>query len=286
VLIVADALGQMLGGNDEDKAQHINAVYANVWRVVNYNGAAFMMLHHSGWDEKRERGSSAIRANSDIVIQIVRFEPEAGRIILRHLKRRDGVPLQQFGYQLKLVPVPGCRQPVPICTGEKLDPAQTLLSQSMESFTQNKRHAQKLVALMAKEFQPQGATFRQLERKAGMGNSTYKRAFNTATAMKWFVGGGARGLPYNLNPNGNWKVGIGSKGPPHRGVDPTWTLSSGPPQVQGGPDLDLTQSESCNDPEINEGDSDKFDRLLALTSQAIRHVDDGKKKGPKSPGAR
>jgi hypothetical protein len=42
VLIVADALGQMLGGNDEDKAQHINAVYANVWRVVNTNGAAFM----------------------------------------------------------------------------------------------------------------------------------------------------------------------------------------------------------------------------------------------------
>jgi len=38
------------------------------------NGATFLIPHHAGWDEKRERGSTAIRAKSDIVLQIVKFD--------------------------------------------------------------------------------------------------------------------------------------------------------------------------------------------------------------------
>ena len=89
-VIVPDALADHIAGLDENSSKDINQVYRNIWEVVTVNGAAFLIPHHAGWDEKRERGSTAIRAKSDIVLQIVKFEPEKGTIELKHHKRRGG----------------------------------------------------------------------------------------------------------------------------------------------------------------------------------------------------
>jgi RecA-family ATPase len=85
-LIMADALADILGDLNEDKSHDINQVYRNIWRVVNRFDAAFVVLHHSGWDEKRERGSTAIRAKSDILILIINFDPEEGVVELQTQK--------------------------------------------------------------------------------------------------------------------------------------------------------------------------------------------------------
>jgi hypothetical protein len=118
-VIVPDALADHIAGLDENSSKDINQVYKNIWDVVNVNGAAFLIPHHAGWDEKRERGSTAIRAKSDIVLQIVKFEPEKGTIELKHHKRRGGRKLPQLLFEIKLIEVEGYAQAIPIVTGMK-----------------------------------------------------------------------------------------------------------------------------------------------------------------------
>jgi hypothetical protein len=113
-VIVPDALADHIAGLDENTSKDINQVYKNIWEVVKVNGAAFLIPHHSGWDEKRERGSTAIRAKSDIVLQIVKFEAEKGIIELKHHKRRGGRKLPQILFELKLIDVEGYAQAIPI----------------------------------------------------------------------------------------------------------------------------------------------------------------------------
>jgi hypothetical protein len=127
-LIMADALSDILAvqGLDEDKSKEVAKVYKGIWQVVNETGAAVVVLHHSGWDERRERGSSTIRQKSDIVVKIVSFDPEAGVVQLEHLKRRSGAgpKLGEFYLGAKLVVVDGYPASIPIVTGPSTAAAQ------------------------------------------------------------------------------------------------------------------------------------------------------------------
>jgi hypothetical protein len=116
--------------------------------------------------------------------------------------------------------------------------------------------------LMAKEFQPYGATWAELKNKNGLKPTAYKRAFNFATDRKWFVGGGKRGELYYLNPDGSWRAALG----PKYVVDPT--ESNLHPEVgPSGPDADPIQTLDPNS---------KIDSIVALASEAIRYVDQKK----------
>ena len=106
------------------------------------------------------------------------------------------------------------------------------------------RRARELVALMAREFQPYGATWAELKRKSGIPPTSYKRAFNFATERKWFVGGGKQGAAYNLNPDGCWRAALGP--------------------AQSGPSSDPVRT-------LGEVDS-----RLTTMSEAIQHVDQKK----------
>ena len=130
VLVVTDALADMIGDLNEDKSQDINQVYGNIWRVVRKNNGCFLIPHHAGWAKDRERGSTAIRAKSDIVAQIAEFDPADGFIILKHHKRRGGAKLKQFIYEAKLVSVAGYPQPIPIVTGVTKTEADGILNQN------------------------------------------------------------------------------------------------------------------------------------------------------------
>jgi hypothetical protein len=203
-LITSDALSQMLAGNNENLAQDINKVYANVWRVVNYNGAAFVVIHHLGWEEKHERGSAAIRDNSDIVIQITEFNPNAGRIMLKHQKRREGPLLQSFGYRVK---VPGVRNSVPICTGERIGAGQPIVEAG--GVPTELVNAAQIVQIMVRWFADvQGVGSDELRRKfeevTGLKRQTFYNAMRGAKGREWIVGDG----PYRLNPNGCWMEAV------------------------------------------------------------------------------
>src|SRR5262249_37679205 len=66
------------------------------------------------------------------------------------------------------------------------------------------------------------------------------RALTRVKERNWLVGGGGRGLRYNLNPDQSWKEAIGSNiGPfghrstPYRGVAPSGTELMDPKSVRG-----------------------------------------------------
>ena len=125
------------------------------------------------------------------------------------------------------------------------------------------RRARELVVLMVKEFQPYGATWAELMHKSGLKPTAYKRAFNFAMERKWFVGGGKRGEPYYLNPDGSWRAALG---PAYRSADPSES-NLHPDIGSGGPNAALIQTLDPNS---------KIDRIVALASDAIRYVDQKK----------
>jgi hypothetical protein len=115
-LVVADTLADMLGGHNEDKTQDMLVVYENVRRVVRTTNATFLLLHHTGRNTDRSRGSIVIDAKSDIVILVTEFNGPGGYVKLKHLKRRGGRMLD-FGYAVELVPVYADKDPVPLIMG-------------------------------------------------------------------------------------------------------------------------------------------------------------------------
>jgi hypothetical protein len=113
---------------------------------------------------------------------------------------------------------------------------------------------------MAKEFQPYGATWAELRDKSGLKPTAYKRAFNFATDRKWFVGGGKRGEPYYLNPDGCWRTALG---PSYRAAVERNSHSE---IGSSGPDAGPIQT---LDPDR------KIDSIVALASEAILHANEG-----------
>jgi AAA domain len=117
MLIVADALCDVMGNLKENEAKDIHLIYENFRKVRNANGNAVLVLHHSGWEKDRERGSSALRPENDILVHVKSFDAVKGEVKLMHNKRRGGVKLDEFTYEVKLTLVVGCEQPVPVVTG-------------------------------------------------------------------------------------------------------------------------------------------------------------------------
>jgi len=126
------------------------------------------------------------------------------------------------------------------------------------------RTARKLTVLMVAEFQPYGATWAELKKKSGMTRPSYKRAFNRAKEMKWFVGGGGQGKPYYLNPDGCWRAALEPAGS---------SVSS----VKSNLHPEARDSEPGLNPVRASDATSKVDRIVALASEAIRYVDQKKR---------
>ena len=55
---------------DEDKAKDFTVIKKALQRIAHATGAAVGVVHHTGWDDSRERGSSRQRQALDVVMQI------------------------------------------------------------------------------------------------------------------------------------------------------------------------------------------------------------------------
>jgi hypothetical protein len=209
MLIVADALGDMMGMLDEDKAQHINLVYRNLRRVEKATGCVFLILHHQGWSSDRERGSAAIRDKSDILVQITELNLDAGYIKFTHHKRRGGARVKEFAYEVKMHTVEMCLQPVPIVTGVPKSKVDIVLGQD---WTAAEEGARKLVQIVMQWPEDGGKpTYTRLLKRSGMEESEFERARKEAVYKEWLVGGGKKG--YRLNENECWKEALASAPP-------------------------------------------------------------------------
>jgi hypothetical protein len=69
VLVIFDTMARSMGAGDENSAKDINSVIASLDRFRRRTGATVLVIHHSGHDQSRERGSSALKAASDTFIR-------------------------------------------------------------------------------------------------------------------------------------------------------------------------------------------------------------------------
>jgi AAA domain len=69
-LIIFDTQADHMPNGDEDKAKDFTMIKKALQKIAHATGAAVGVVHHTGWDDSRERGSSRQRQALDVVMQI------------------------------------------------------------------------------------------------------------------------------------------------------------------------------------------------------------------------
>ncbi|MEE8153891.1 MAG: AAA family ATPase, partial [Phycisphaerales bacterium] len=67
-LIVIDTYARTMRGQDENTVKAASMFNQAVEQIRNEFGSAVLVLHHTPWDQKRPRGSSALAADADVLI--------------------------------------------------------------------------------------------------------------------------------------------------------------------------------------------------------------------------
>lgn len=100
-LIVIDTFHRNMGQGDENSAKDIATFLSNVDTFLKPTGAAVLIIHHSGHDQKeRSRGSSSIRAAMDVEFLVSK---EDSQVTVKNTKMKDFDPPKQLN--LKMVSV-------------------------------------------------------------------------------------------------------------------------------------------------------------------------------------
>jgi hypothetical protein len=120
VLVIVDTIRASLAG-PEESSENASAYLRAVRRLMTHTpGAAWMLLHHSGWMDgeakrRRERGSSAFRGNVDATLYLEAGEYDRQSrtkpLTLTALKVRDGETPPPLHMILRQVEVPGLFDP-------------------------------------------------------------------------------------------------------------------------------------------------------------------------------
>ncbi|BDG62321.1 AAA family ATPase [Caldinitratiruptor microaerophilus] len=100
VLVVVDTLARCMVGGDENSARDVGLANAGVDRIRHETGAAVLIVHHSGKQGTQERGSSALRAAADTMIELTDDE---GAITLSCTKQKDAEPFPALPLRLQAV---------------------------------------------------------------------------------------------------------------------------------------------------------------------------------------
>lgn len=137
-LIVVDTLARCMT-EDENSSQYMGRFLGGVARVQIATNAAALLLHHTGHDNRRERGSSALRAAADTVMMV--GPPKSGLRELHSDKQRDAELFDPIPFRLEsvtlddgtsscVVRLAGSAPPARI----RLSPKQAKVLQSLQSF--------------------------------------------------------------------------------------------------------------------------------------------------------
>jgi hypothetical protein len=115
-LLVIDTLARSMAGSDENSAKDMGtAIQALDW-LREKTGCGTLVLHHSGVDGTRPRGSTALFGAADTLIRV---EGEHGRLMITCEGQKDAMPFNPSSFELRraresvaLVPVKGSQSHV------------------------------------------------------------------------------------------------------------------------------------------------------------------------------
>ena len=97
-LLVFDTLAQSMVGVDENTAKDMGIVIQNCNRIRESTGVALLLVHHTGHNMDRKRGSTALRAGVDTMLMLKRDEDAV--LVLSCLKQKDMAAFEPIRLQL------------------------------------------------------------------------------------------------------------------------------------------------------------------------------------------
>lgn len=197
-LAVFDTLAMVMTGGDENSSRDMGIVMRNCRRITRQVGAAVMLVHHTRKGGDSERGSTALRGNSDTMIKV---SPADDLVMVESTKTKDDKPFQPFYVFLRPVTVPDVGDTLVVTPGEQL-------SLPIGHVSPNQR---KLLELMAMEVNKEGLSVRELAELAGLSTTTAMRTLSNLLLTKLVdkpfgsyaiteIGRAAIGKPSNENP--------------------------------------------------------------------------------------
>lgn len=111
VLIVFDTLSRTFAGGDESSTRDMAIYVAAIDRIRAAFGAAALILHHLGWNPAHERGNSALRCATDMMLRLDKTADAIGTApglcTLSYEKCKDFEPPRPLELVLKRGPVEG-----------------------------------------------------------------------------------------------------------------------------------------------------------------------------------
>ena len=105
VLIILDTFAACFVGGEENSAKDTGLAIAAARHLVIMTGATVLLVHHSGRQEtNRERGSSALKGNVDVMLSVSR---DGNTITVKNTKQKDHEGFEPFHLELKQVALHG-----------------------------------------------------------------------------------------------------------------------------------------------------------------------------------
>jgi len=98
-LVVVDTMARSMAGGDENSAQDVGRFVAAVDGLV--PDGARLVVHHAGHEGDRERGSTALRAAADVVMQMRSEGAGGGALALTCAKAKDLAPFVSVRLRLE-----------------------------------------------------------------------------------------------------------------------------------------------------------------------------------------
>lgn len=216
-LIVLDPLAAFMAGGDENSTRDMGVVVAALNRIRAATGACVLVVHHTGWNDERERGSIALRAAMDVMYKL---KQDDGTLTLECTKLRDGIPPAVL--RLRLRPVAGS------CVVELADPADLDKVVSLTPRQQQVLDALKAIVV------DEPVTYTRWRDAAGAADSTFERTLallvRSGYVMKHGKGRQARYAPPGPLP----PTPISPPLNPHGGGPVTTTNPRGPIRARDG----------------------------------------------------
>lgn len=114
VMIFVDPLADCMGGLVESTSEGMSVAVQALNHIRRSTGAGVSVVHHSGWSDERERGSSLLRGAARIVVKVE--QRDDGLIAVSCIKKNQGKPFAPRSFRLissgelgAVVPVPSGR---------------------------------------------------------------------------------------------------------------------------------------------------------------------------------
>lgn len=167
-LIVFDTLASCFVGGEENSAKDVGELVAACRSVEQETGAAVMLIHHTGKSGESERGSSALRAAADVMVEISR-SPRGGHVIA-NTKQKDAEPFTDLA--IDLAPVVIGRDDV---SNREMTSCVVVAREDTGRVIAIPRHAQMALETL-RRFENAAASSRQWREAAGLSDRTFHRS--------------------------------------------------------------------------------------------------------------